>query len=206
MPVIINGSGSVTGLSVGGLPDGTVDADTLASNAVTSAKLASGVGGKILQVQNTTVSDISTVSCNSSFEDTSITCTLTPSSSSSKILVNLTVTGEGNAANQRSFTHRIKKVISGGATSYIQGATVSNRVSLLGSTGDLTSDATTSASSFSVSNLMDTAGATAAITYTLQITYQSGSGGGTYYINRNVTDSSGSPRFLSWITLMEVAA
>ena len=31
MPVTINGSGSITGLSVGGLPDGCVDADTLAS-------------------------------------------------------------------------------------------------------------------------------------------------------------------------------
>ena len=30
MPVTINGDGSITGLSVGGLPDGTVDADTLA--------------------------------------------------------------------------------------------------------------------------------------------------------------------------------
>ncbi len=47
MPVSINGNtGVVTGLAVGGLPDGTVDADTLASNAVTSGKLASGVGGK----------------------------------------------------------------------------------------------------------------------------------------------------------------
>lgn len=47
MPVSINGqTGVVTGLAVGGLPDGTVDADTLASNAVTSGKLASGVGGK----------------------------------------------------------------------------------------------------------------------------------------------------------------
>ena len=42
MPVTINGDGSITGLAVGGLPDGSVDADTLASNAVTSAKLASG--------------------------------------------------------------------------------------------------------------------------------------------------------------------
>ena len=40
MPVTINGSGSITGLAVGGLPDGTVDADTLASNAVTTAKIA----------------------------------------------------------------------------------------------------------------------------------------------------------------------
>ena len=42
MPVTINGDGSISGLAVGGLPDGSVDADTLASNAVTSAKLASG--------------------------------------------------------------------------------------------------------------------------------------------------------------------
>ena len=39
MPVTINGDGSITGLSVGGLPNGSVNADTLASNAVTSAKL-----------------------------------------------------------------------------------------------------------------------------------------------------------------------
>ena len=40
MPVTINGNGSITGLAVGGLPNGSVDADTLASNAVTTAKIA----------------------------------------------------------------------------------------------------------------------------------------------------------------------
>jgi hypothetical protein len=40
MAIVINGSGTVTGLSVGGLPDGTVDDGTLASNAVTEAKIA----------------------------------------------------------------------------------------------------------------------------------------------------------------------
>ena len=40
MPVTINGDGSIAGVSVGGFPDGTVDADTLAANAVTSAKIA----------------------------------------------------------------------------------------------------------------------------------------------------------------------
>jgi len=34
MPITINGSGTITGLSVGGLPDGTVDADMLASGTV----------------------------------------------------------------------------------------------------------------------------------------------------------------------------
>jgi len=42
MPVTINGDGSITGLAVGGLPDGSVDADTLASNSVTHTKLQSG--------------------------------------------------------------------------------------------------------------------------------------------------------------------
>ena len=41
MAIVINGSGTVTGLAVGGLPDGTVDSGTLASNAVTEAKIAS---------------------------------------------------------------------------------------------------------------------------------------------------------------------
>ena len=45
MPISINGSGTITGISVGGLPDGIVDTDMLAANAVSSAKLASGAGG-----------------------------------------------------------------------------------------------------------------------------------------------------------------
>jgi hypothetical protein len=39
MPIVINGSGTVTGISVGGIPDGVVDTDVLAANAVTAAKL-----------------------------------------------------------------------------------------------------------------------------------------------------------------------
>ena len=42
MPVTINGDGSISGLAVGGLGNGgIVDADSLAANAVTNAKLAS---------------------------------------------------------------------------------------------------------------------------------------------------------------------
>ena len=42
MAVVINGSGTVTGISVGGLPDGIVDAGTLATNSVDSAELIDG--------------------------------------------------------------------------------------------------------------------------------------------------------------------
>ena len=40
MPITLNGSGTVSGISAGGLPDGIIQ----------SADLATGVGGKILQV------------------------------------------------------------------------------------------------------------------------------------------------------------
>jgi len=43
MPITFNGNGTITGVSVGGLPDGIVDTDMLAANAVTAAK-ASGIG------------------------------------------------------------------------------------------------------------------------------------------------------------------
>ena len=41
MTITINGNGTVTGISVGGLPDGIVDTDTLAADAVTAAKIGS---------------------------------------------------------------------------------------------------------------------------------------------------------------------
>ena len=46
MPVSINGNtGVVTGVAVGGLPDGIVDTDMLANNAVTAAKATGSVKG-----------------------------------------------------------------------------------------------------------------------------------------------------------------
>jgi len=42
MTITINGSGTVTGVSVGGLPDGIVDTDMLAASAVTSGKIFGG--------------------------------------------------------------------------------------------------------------------------------------------------------------------
>ena len=39
MPVVIHGGGTIEGIATGGLPDGCVDADMLASNAVTSVKI-----------------------------------------------------------------------------------------------------------------------------------------------------------------------
>jgi len=42
MAIVINGTGTVTGISVGGLPDAIVDLDTLAANSVNAAKIVDG--------------------------------------------------------------------------------------------------------------------------------------------------------------------
>lgn len=42
MPISINGSGTVTGISAGGLPDGVITTDDIAAGAVTTAKITGG--------------------------------------------------------------------------------------------------------------------------------------------------------------------
>ena len=109
MAIVINGSGTVTGISVGGLPDGIVDDGTLATDSVTAAKLevsaitgADLPAGSVLQVvrmQTTTA----TSSTSSSFVDiTDLDIQITPSATSSKVLVIASVKGinpDGGAGN-----------------------------------------------------------------------------------------------------------
>jgi hypothetical protein len=52
MAIVINGSGTITGISTGGLPDGIVDDGTLATSAVTSTKIADGT------ITNADVNDV----------------------------------------------------------------------------------------------------------------------------------------------------
>tara|TARA_R100001480_G_C4713270_1_gene179007 strand:- start:42 stop:620 length:579 start_codon:yes stop_codon:yes gene_type:complete len=89
MPVSINGqTGIITGVSVGGLPDSIVDTDMLAANAVSAAKLASGVGGKILQVVTAQkLNPASTTSTTMVEVSSDLRCTITPSSASNKLII-----------------------------------------------------------------------------------------------------------------------
>lgn len=77
MALVLNGqANTIGGLAVGGLPDGSI----------ATADLASGVGGKILQVlQTTTTTQVSNTG--TSYADTGLTGSITPASTSNKILV-----------------------------------------------------------------------------------------------------------------------
>ena len=96
MPVTINGDGSISGLAVGGLPDGSVDADTLASNAVSSDKLPTS---SILKVFNQTLTAGASYSVTNQYQagnsiawvDTAfdLTCNLSRSDSNLLILADI---------------------------------------------------------------------------------------------------------------------
>jgi len=77
MAITINGNGTVTGISVGGLPDGIVDTDTLAV----------GNRGKVLQIVFASKTDVSSAFSSLAWSDTGLTATITPTSSSNKILI-----------------------------------------------------------------------------------------------------------------------
>ena len=83
MPIAINGSGTVTGISVGGLPDGIVDTDMIAAGAVTAPKRGAGA---ILQVVFGTHAT-SVVSTSGSYVDTGLSKSITPLQTGSNIYV-----------------------------------------------------------------------------------------------------------------------
>ena len=103
MAVTINGDGTISGISVGGLPTGSVTADTLAANSVNSAELidgaidsghlASGVGGKILQHKVHTASNPLEYNNSMTFTTEFWSTTFTPTANDSKVLINVHWTG-----------------------------------------------------------------------------------------------------------------
>ena len=208
MPVAITGStGVITGVSVGGLPDGIVDADMIAAGAVTDPKMAAGA---VLQVQNTTLTAHTshTVSSSFTYEDvTNFNCAITPASASNKIVITAHIMGEGTIDDNR-WMLRIKRAISGGATTYIQGASSGNRSQMIGQFASHyhADDNNDTPATFDLANYVDSPSTTSAVTYTLQIAVRD-SGGKDWHTNRCVMsdDISGGSVGVSWITLMEVA-
>ena len=85
MAITINGSSNtITGLAVGGLPDGIVDTDMIATGAVTAPKRGAGA---ILQVVQTFKNDSFSTTSTSYVDITGFSVTITPSSTSNKILL-----------------------------------------------------------------------------------------------------------------------
>ena len=108
MALVLNGSSNtIGGVAVGGLPDGIVDTDMLAANAVSSGKLASGVGGKFLQIVGAVYTSGASSTTSTSYVDTGLTCNITTSASGHAgvyIMVSGCLGGVGNTSGGETTT------------------------------------------------------------------------------------------------------
>ena len=173
-----------------------------------------GTAGGILQVKtssNQSVTGSVNVSVTRTLYDIpNHNVTITPSNASNKILISFSLSGETSADNH-TFSFVIKRTISGGATTLIQGdiGGASNKSPLLTQNTQAydISDEDTTMEFGHCSNYLDSPNTTSAVTYQIQIQCQEG-GTGVYYYNRTVRDDNNyhSERGLSWITAMEVAS
>jgi|TARA_Y100000401_G_scaffold62436_1_gene49606 alpha-acetolactate decarboxylase len=97
MPISINGSGSITGLSAGGLPDGSIQLADLATTGTASGStflrgdgaFAEAGGGKILKAEyGTNNTQYATTSV---YPQDAFTFTFTPTSATSTVVIHMTV-------------------------------------------------------------------------------------------------------------------
>ena len=200
MPIGINGNGTITGVSVGGLPDGIVDTDMLAANAVSSAKLASGAGGKILQTIMVEKTDVTSHSSGSTRTDISgITVNITPSATSNKILIHSTLNFCGRGG-QYAFALYLMR----GSTDLAKGDTAGSRTSA--TIGGLTDNSNNYDLRPWHYTYLDSPNTTSQITYKWQWedTYHNQ----TLYLNRSYVDADGvyAVRGASNIIVQEIAA
>ena len=196
MPIAINGTGTITGISAGGLPDACVTAANLASWA---ARTNFGAGA-ILQVVQTFKNDVYSATATATPTDiTGFSATITPSSTSNKILVQVSATigGSGDTYPYLLLLRNGTVIGSGtGAT----GSRINVFLGVYGSTGLTGYNARCVSNSY-----LDSPSSTSSLTYKLQMASPYNSGN--MLLNRAETnvDAVYTQYSTSSITLMEVA-
>jgi hypothetical protein len=150
--------------------------------------------GTILQVVSTTKTDTFSTSSSSFADVTGLSATITPSSSSSKILILASL-------NEHSTTHYFVR-LARGATGIALGDTAGSRVSAY--TIRQNSLDTNNTNAPTNMTFLDSPASTSALTYVVQLANPQSQ---TTFVNRGTTDTdnNGFARGVSTITLMEVA-
>jgi hypothetical protein len=189
MPITLNGSGTVSGISAGGLPDGIIQ----------SADLATGVGGKILQVQSVTKTDRFSVGSNASWHDvTGMSVNITPTSASNKILFMMTLY---TASDTNAFTRMMRDSTPIGVGTAATGSQINVTTNPARDKND------TAQLMPQVMHVLDSPNTTSQVTYKVQFRSY---GAGTYnvYLNRAKNDENNNWHTCtaSSITAMEIAA
>ena len=164
MPVTINGDGSITGLSVGGLGSGVVNTATLANGAATQAK-RTYASGEIIQTkfyQNRTQ-----YSNNSNTSPTHIISgAITPTNTNNKIII----TYHAQVAYQNGQQHCHVQILKGGnVIDAARGTATNDTIAYNGNKVIYVADTSDNNRTGVSGSYSDTAGSTSAITYAIGI-------------------------------------
>jgi hypothetical protein len=191
MAISITGTGTVTGISVGGLPDAIITSAELASGAARSNFGA----GAVLQVVSTTKTDVFSTTSTSFTDITGLSVSITPSGTSSKILVMCNVNGSVSSASYQAGLRLVRD-----STAIAIGDADGSRSRGFGQLSSANTWQMTSAGA----TFLDSPSSVASVTYKIQALVQSGV---TLYINQNSDngDNVQTLRGVSSITVMEVA-
>ena len=215
MAITINGTANtIAGLAVGGLPDNTIDNGCMADDAIGVAELsatgtassstflrgdntwAAAGGGKILQVVQTVKTDTTSLSSTTTYTDISgMTVDITPSASSSKVLVifNANLSNLSNGHVDIRLVRDSTAIAIGDSSSNRAQVTVSKEAA--GHGNGLEERSMT---------YLDSPSTTSATTYKLQ--WKTGLVDAVLNRSKDDTDNIHSPRGVSTITVMEVGA
>ncbi len=195
MPVTINGDGSITGLAVGGLPDGCVDTDTLASGAVTSTLMPAGSVIQVVQGTFTGTNDTT----GTGLVDTGVTKNITVTGSN-KVLVSYTCYMSAKAG-----VYGVRTVLLRGSTQIFLGDQPSTGLRATG--GGWTNNSLGDYTTWNHSNtFLDTPGAG---THTYKVQFSSTyTGSNAAKVGRPIGGTTNPAYYTtpSHITLMEIAA
>ena len=196
MAIAINGTGTITGISVGGLNDSIITSSELVNGAVTAAKIDSLPAGSILQVAKNQKLDVASATTTSAWTSfTGCTVTITPTDSGNRVF------GFFSFSHGASVFHNIRnfRVVRGSTvvSDVATGVTVQSTISRLRDLYDA------NGANYSMLVFEDdlTGYTSGSITYTLQY-YATQAG--TYYINRSSADTAEWGRGASTFVAVEV--
>ena len=157
-------------------------------------------GGKILQVVQGTKTD--TASLGSGFADTGLSASITPASTSNKVLVMCQITATAQNSGGSSIEAYLRLLR--GSTAISQGDSASSRTLVTTGIGGARGEDDSGNGSII---FLDSPSTTSATTYKIQGADRD-LGGGTFYLNRGINDgdATNKSRGTSNIILMEVSA
>jgi len=175
----------------------TLPATFVAGNVLTAAQMNNLRGAfRVLQVVTTTKTDTFSTAASVFTDITGLSVTITPSSTSSTILVTAAIAPAADAGVAIGYLRLMRD-----STAICVGAAAGSRIQATVSPGSVDSN-TNFSTAFS---FLDSPNTTSATTYKIQ-GYSNGAG--VFYLNRTKTDTDSATfaRYASTITVMEISA